>query len=231
MADESLYVSCEKCCFGKMCKDYLFDNCVALFTQSLQRKKIIKKGEYIYRPGDQIVHLIALRMGTVKIYDANNDLVNVKTPGQIIGTEDLHINRYHHQAVAATDVQLCLLERSRVYDLSLITENFIHYVIDILSHEIAEQQKMISVLASPNAQMRVREYLKLVIQRYEWYGFPTAKIPFPLSLKEMATLLGVSVSSLNRTIFELKESGEIIVDKKNIQVTASVISSLKIAPV
>lgn len=218
MASASQCVTCDKCCFGKMCKDYLFDNCVALFTQSLQRKKEIKKGEYLYRSGDAITHLMALRTGTVKIYDPDGNIVNVKTPGQVIGTEDLHTDAYHYQAVAATDIQLCLLERNRIYDLSQITENFINYVTDMLSFEIAEQQKMISVLVSPDAQAKVREYLKLIAQRYAWYGFSANNIPLPVTFKEMATLLGVSISSLNRALSELKESEEIAVDKKNIQI-------------
>ncbi|MEO3992202.1 Crp/Fnr family transcriptional regulator [Pseudocitrobacter cyperus] len=220
MANASQCVTCEKCCFGRMCKDYLFDNCITLFTQSLQRKKELKKGEYLYHSGDTITHLMALRTGTVKIYDPDGNIVNVKTPGQVIGTEDLHTQTYHYQAIAATDIQLCLLERSRIYDLSQITENFINYVTDILSFEIAEQQKMIAVLVSPDAQAKVREYLKLIAQRYEWYGFPADNISLPVTFKEMAMLLGVSISSLNRALSELKEHGEIVVDKKNIQINS-----------
>lgn len=218
MVKTSPCVSCDKCCFGKMCKDYLFDNCVTLFTQSLQRKKELEKGQYLYHPGDTITHLMALRTGTVKIYDPAGNIVNVKTPGQVIGTEDLYTQTYHYQAVAATDIQLCLLERSRIYDLSQITENFINYVTDMLSFEIAEQQKMISVLVSPDALAKVRGYLRLIAQRYEWYGFSAHNIPLPMTFKEMATLLGVSISSLNRALTELKESEEIAMDKKNIQI-------------
>lgn len=60
-------VTCEKCCFGKMCKDYLFDNSLNLFNQSLQRNKAMRKGEYLYRCGDSITYLMALRSGTVKL--------------------------------------------------------------------------------------------------------------------------------------------------------------------
>ncbi|GHD94012.1 Crp/Fnr family transcriptional regulator [Pseudocitrobacter faecalis] len=218
MASTSQCVTCEKCCFGKMCKDYLFDNCVALFTQSLQRKKELKKGEYLYRSGDTMTHLMALRAGSVKIYDPHGNIVNVKTPGQVIGTEDLYTPAYHYHAVAATDIQLCLLECNRLYDLSQITENFINYVTEMLSFEIAEQQKMISVLVSQDAQTKVREYLKLISQRYAWYGFSANHISLPITFKEMATLLGVSISSLNRAFSELKLSEEITVDKKNIQI-------------
>lgn len=218
MASKSQCVSCEKCCFGKMCKDYLFDKKVTLFVKSLQRKKEVQKGEDLYRSGDAITHMMALRSGTVKIYDANGNIVNVKTPGQVIGTEDLHAHTYHVHAVAATDIQLCLLERDRIYDLSQITENFIHYIANMLSFEIAEQQKMIAVLVSSDSEAKVREYLKLIAQRYEWYGFSKGNIQLPVTFKEMATLLGVSISSLNRALSELKESGQITMEKKNIQI-------------
>ncbi len=211
-------VSCEKCCFGKMCKDYLFENCLTLFAQSLQRKKEVKKGQYLYRTGDTITHLMALRSGTVKIYDPDGKNVNVKSAGQVIGTEDLHTQTYLYQAVAATDIQLCLLERSRIYDLSQVTENFVNYVTNILSFEIAEQQKMISVLVSPDAQVKVREFLRLIAQRYESRGFSTNCISLPVTFKELAALLGMSISSLNRALSELKESEEIVVDKKNIKI-------------
>ncbi len=211
-------VTCEKCCFGKMCKDYLFDNSLNLFNQSLQRNKAMRKGEYLYRCGDSITYLMALRSGTVKIYDINGNIVSVKIPGQLIGTEDLDYSAYHHCAIAATDIQICLLYRSRIYDLSQITENFINYTIELLSFEIFEQQKMISVLVSPDTQTKVREFLKLIAQRYVRYGFSPGNIPLPVTFKEMSTLLGVSLSSLNRALAELKESDEIIVEKKMMQI-------------
>ena len=77
---------------------------------------------------------------------------------------------------------------------------------------------MISVLVSPDTQTKVREFLKLIAQRYVRYGFSPGNIPLPVTFKEMSTLLGVSLSSLNRALAELKESDEIIVEKKMMQI-------------
>lgn len=205
MATTSLCVTCDKCCFGKMCNDYLFESSVTLFMKSLQRKKVIKKNDNLYRHGEPITHLMALRSGTVKIYDAESKIVNVKIPGQIIGTEDLYANTYFYQAIAATDVQVCLLDRSRIYDLSQITEKFIKYITDILSLEIAEQQKMISILASTDTQTKVYGYLNLISERYERYGFSAQQGQLPITFKEMAVILGISTSSLNRNLSALKD--------------------------
>ncbi|MEY7144486.1 helix-turn-helix domain-containing protein [Klebsiella oxytoca] len=71
---------------------------------------------------------------------------------------------------------------------------------------------------SPDTQTKVREFLKLIAQRYVRYGFSPGNIPLPVTFKEMSTLLGVSLSSLNRALAELKESDEIVVEKKMMQI-------------
>jgi CRP/FNR family transcriptional regulator len=208
--------NCDSCCFGKICKDYLFDKPVPQLVQSLERKKCHKKGDNIFSRNDEVTHLLALRRGAIKLYDAAGNIQNLFTSGQLINGDALHNGRYHYDAIAATDTEICMLETRRLYDLSLITTDFLNYTLELLSRAVYENQRLISVLTRGEAAGRICAFISLLSQKLEENTFPHQRFTLPVTLKEMATLLAISPSTQNRIITELCQQDIIATEKKEI---------------
>lgn len=222
MTKENKCVSCSECCFGKICKDYFFDSQLALFVESLETKKRVKKGDFIYRAGDNVTHLKALRSGTVKIYNKDGVIQQVMIPGQLLAGEDTYPGKHRHSALATTDVELCLLDSKRIYDLGQVTTNFMSSVLEIFSRSHIDKVHMISVLMNGDADSKVWAFINFLSDKYKEYGFRYDEISLPISLKDMSLLLGLSTSSLKRSLHKLSKSGLIEVYKKDIKINNSI---------
>lgn len=208
-----LYVECSNCALSNLCKEYLFDKQDRFFINSLERKVAFKNGEVLCKPGQSVKYLIALRGGFVSIYDENDNIINFLMPGQLVGGEDIGHGFYRVKAVALTSLSTCLLDSSQLYGLSQVTSNSFHHIINLLSISSRENQRMISVLSYADGKKKIAAFLILLINRLKEYGFPHTNFTFPLPYKDIAQLLGLSVSTLHR-VFRAMEA-EFILETNN----------------
>lgn len=209
-------VNCEECCFGEICKAYVFHRQDDLFIKNLSKKKKVAKGEFIYRQGDCVVSLFALRSGIAKIYDMEHNLQGVVLPGQVIGAEELVASRYQHNVQAATEVEVCELQCSQFYELSQVTLGFTDFIVRILSRSAREKQQFISVLTKGEALQKVRDFLHLLSDTNKEHGFEHRNVELPINKKELAQLLGISPSTLTRALDTLVEQRVVEMSKKEI---------------
>jgi cAMP-binding proteins - catabolite gene activator and regulatory subunit of cAMP-dependent protein kinases len=209
-------VNCAECCFGDVCHAYLFDRQEPMFIGDLSRKKSIAKGEYIYRRGEPVKALFALRSGIAKVYDADGMLQGIVLPGQVIGVDELFVPYYHYDVQAACDVEVCELQNRHFYQISQITTDFTNFIIKILSRSAREKQRFIAVLVQSDGLQKVRHFLQLLSELNLEYGFEHRNITLPIHKKELAQLLGISISTLARALDTLVEQQVVTVHKKDI---------------
>lgn len=209
-------VGCKECCFGTLCKNYLFDKQEPLFINSLNRKKKIEKGQPVFSIGERLKYLIAIRTGVVKVFDENKHIKEVLLPGQLAAGEDIFSKNYSSNGVAATNVEVCLLEFERLYDISQVTTLFTSNIIEVIARTTLRKHRMIFVLMQKNISSKVSEFINLLSSIYKESGFDYQDIVLPMSKKELACLLAISESSLSRSLQVLNEQGKITMNKKHI---------------
>lgn len=139
-------VSCAACGFAELCSAYLFECQDPLFTRDLETKKKITRGGYLYRQGDKVDALYALRRGIAKVYDVRGQLMGVVLPGQVMGVEELHTGFCRQDILAATDIEVCMLRSQHFYQMSQLMPGFTDYILRVLSRSARNKQEFISVL-------------------------------------------------------------------------------------
>lgn len=229
------YGDCTGCCFGKICNKYLFSNPLTELVSALDRKRFIKKGECLYKIGEPVNHVMALRSGVVKLVNNQGGIQNLLMPGQLINGDSLYAGYHMSTAVATTDVSICTLEYNKLYCLGQITSEFTNYMFELLSLAVAQNQRMISVLTYKDMHSRVYAFLALLIVRLQDNGETPTLFQLPITLKEMASLLGSSTPTLSRVFTKLCEEGGMVFDKKtleikDINVLMPFIDALKVNP-
>lgn len=209
-------VACEYCIFSALCKDYLFEGKVDFFIESLERKVPYRSGALLFDIGQRVETLIALRRGMVGIYDANNTLIHLLSPGLLVSGEDFCGGYYRVRAVALTDVETCILDYSRMYGLSQITSGTFTHTLNLVSSACRENQRMMQVLNQSDARQKVLAFLTLMRQRNLENGFAPDIIDIPVKHKELASMLGLAAVTLRRILAELSQQG--IIDARLRQV-------------
>lgn len=215
-------INCEECGFAELCSAYLFRQKDPLFIRNLETEKKIARGEYIYRRGEKIDALYALRSGVAKVYDARGQLMGIVLPGQVMGVEELHIGYCQQDIQAATEIEVCVLRSDHFYEMSQLMPGFTDFIVRILSRSAQEKQQFISVLTKSDTLQKVQYFLQLLSRTYKEYGFEHHNLELPISKKELAQVLGISISTLSRALDSLKDQGIIsMLNKKEITLMMS----------
>ncbi|MHA0959722.1 Crp/Fnr family transcriptional regulator [Enterobacter cancerogenus] len=207
-------VNCAECDFSELCSAYLFVKKDPIFTRNLETKRKIFRGVYLYRRGDKVDAIYALRSGIAKIFDPCGQLMGVVLPGQVMGVEELSEVSCRVDIQAATDIEVCVLSSNHFYEMSQLMPGFTDYLIRILSRSARDKQQFISVLTKRETLHKVQYFLQLLSDIYKEHGFEYRKIKLPVSKKELAELLGISLSTLTRTLEGLAAKGIVVMPNK-----------------
>ena len=99
---------------------------------------------------------------------------------------------------------------------------FTDFIVRILSRSAQEKQQFISVLTKSDTLQKVQYFLQLLSRTYKEYGFEHLNLELPISKKELAQVLGISISTLSRALDSLKDQGIIsMLNKKEITLMMS----------
>ncbi|KEA53380.1 Crp/Fnr family transcriptional regulator [Mangrovibacter sp. MFB070] len=214
-------VTCAKCGFASACKAYLFDYQERLFVDSLSTRKAFAKGDFIYRCGNKVDALYALRSGFAKVYDAEDKLQGLILPGQVFGAEELYSEYYQHHVQAASPVEVCQLKNSRFYEISQITTGFTNFIIKIIARSALEKQKFIAVLNQRDNAGKVLGFLRYLSDINKEYGLDQCEIQLPLNQEEIAHMLGISKSTFLRAMDMLVDQELVDIKNKTMMLLAS----------
>ncbi len=214
--NSQLCVDCQHCIFSEICKECMFTQNIPIFNRAFQRKVFLSQGRALFNIGDKVKYLIAIRSGCLKIIDQDNILLNLQTPGQLIGGEDLHNGYYRTSAIALQDTEVCMLDYSEIYGLSQITLGTFRNMVNLLSETAYENQQMIKVLVQPDAFLKVTSFILLMAERNKIKFFTEDNFSLPLTQKDLSSLLGISPVTLRRVLDKLERDvgGITIHDRK-----------------
>ncbi len=209
------------CSLGNICS-VNNAHCEPLFVNSLKAAVLAPKNSCIFEFKQEVTSLSVLRKGLVKLYDENRNIRSVVFPGQLLSGGDYSEGYYSYSGVCATEVEYCQLALGRVYDLSQIIPDFTLQILNVFSRTIASKQHWEECLMLPDAKLRLAAFLTMWWQTCSTLPAGNDYVRLPLSKKELAALLGMSLSTLNRAFQLLSDEQQIDLHKKYIRILPGV---------
>jgi CRP/FNR family transcriptional regulator len=201
------------------------DQALARLADDLQ-PRTVPVGAFIFHQGDVGSTCYLIERGRVRIFVLGEDgrelSVRVLGSGEIIGEMSLldHLPRSASaQAMEKTDLFVLHHDRLRRYlrDYPSLAFN--------LLQALSARIRQINEQAEELATMTVEERLMCQLRKFaEWSGEPTAdglRIAIPLTQTELATLVGTSRESVNRSLARLRDAGKVRLKNGWIVVTES----------
>lgn len=166
-------------------------------------RKIYQPKEVLFHESSPATHLFLLRYGYVKLNtslpDGRIQVLRLGAAWQFLGIEALSDQRYPYTAEAASEVGVCMI---RYKDLLRVLEQnpaISIQVIQALNRELQRSNDMIRNLGLMNSSERVASFLLSLAQG----GTFEEDLPMPLSRKDMAEMLGLTVETVSRIISRL----------------------------
>jgi CRP-like cAMP-binding protein len=189
--------------------NHLEDGQIAEITEAIQSDSY-KKGEIIYRPGDQSNSLYIVRSGRIRIYrlseSGKEQLVRFLSPGDFTGELALFSGSVHEsyaEAVENTDV--CMITRA---DLQKFLMKFPSISLKILaefSSRLEKSEKQTTRASTEKVETRLALFLAECINGEE----SSMEFVLPMSKRDLASFLGTTPETISRKLTEFEDSGYI----------------------
>ena len=215
---------CSTCTLGQICL------CATLpveeqrrLADSVRLAWPMQAGEHIFRAGDRLGAIYALRSGWLKTYvrrvDGEERVLGFHLPGDLLGLEAIDAGHHGLDAVALTDVRVCRIPLPTLSRLSESDTELHRRMLGLLSRELAERNRW---LASDNlsAEHRVAGFLVDLVDRRERRGLDASEFRLPMSRADIGAYLNLAHETVSRSLTRFQKNGLIDVRRRKIRVLA-----------
>jgi CRP/FNR family transcriptional regulator len=155
-----------------------------LETLIIERIKV-KKGSALYRMGDPLRSLYAIRVGAFKTrmmaFDGRHQIIGFQVPGDMLGLEAISSGHYGCDALALEDSEVCSIHFLRLEKLSQDLPALQHNLHKLMSHEIVRDLHMLFLIGNLNSDERLADFLLNLSQQLSPLG--NSSTDFVLKMK------------------------------------------------
>lgn len=181
-----------------------------------------KKGEFIYKEGENPVGLLFLYKGKVKILKegigGREQIVRLSKPFGFIGYRALFAEeKYNASAVALEDSVICLIDKKAIYSVIESNSQFALQLIKAMASELGLSNTRTVTLTQKHIRGRLAESLLFLIETYG-YTNDDVTINVMLSREDLANLSNMTTSNAIRTLSAFASEGVIKIDGRKIKI-------------
>lgn len=181
----------------------------------------VKAGEAVYRVDDAFHAFYVVRLGLVKavttLEGGREQVSAFYMPADVFGMDGIAYGHYSCDAVAIEDTDVCVLPYEALERLSRRHPQAQQILHQALSAEIGRRQDTMAMLSGMTAEQRVAAFLLDHSHRLQVRGQSPSQFLLRVSRHDIASLLGLTVETVSRTMSRLKSERLLDVDGKHVR--------------
>lgn len=181
----------------------------------------IKKGQQVFKEGDEVKGIFFVYSGKVKVHKKWDDekelIVRFAQMGDVIGHLGLGGSGYYPvSASAIEDAVVCFVDLEFLETTMNVNNNFVIQLMRFFAGELQESERRMSNFAHMSIKGRVAQAL---LSLQDQFGADTnGFINIELTRQDIASYTGSSYESLFRTINDLLAENMILISGKSITI-------------
>ncbi|AZE49096.1 Transcriptional regulator, Crp/Fnr family [Pseudomonas chlororaphis] len=218
-----LKAACANCSVLELCLPFGLtgQEIERLDTLIVQRFKV-RKGAALYRAGDPLRSLYAVRIGSFKTsvlsLDGREQVTGFQMPGEMLGLDAISTDRHTCNALALEDSEVCPIHFSHLEKLALELPSLQHNLNRILSREIVRDHDMLMMLGNMNSDERLAAFLLNLSQRLNQRGYSSRDFILKMRREEIGSYLGLRLETICRGIAHLRDWGLVEISGREVRV-------------
>jgi CRP/FNR family transcriptional regulator len=215
--------SCSTCRLAELCIPIALKiEDINKLESIVNRGRPIQKGDHIYREDEPFKFIYAVRMGSVKTYLVTNDgreqVTGFYMAGEVFGMDGVATGFHETSAIALDTSAICAIPFERLEELGSLIPSLQRHMFKLLGQEIAEDQKLITLLSKNSADERIAALFLSLSQRCRTIGLSADNIILPMSRSDIANYLGLTVETVSRVLSRMQKNGVIQIDNKELHI-------------
>jgi len=218
-----LEVKCSGCNMRELCLPK------GLGTEDLRRvecvvyaRRRVKRGEALFRAGDEFSSIYAVRSGFFKSTaikdDGREQVAGFHMPGELLGLDGIASGTYHGNAIALEDSEVCVLPFGLIETLAREIPALQRQLHSVLSREIVRDHGVMMLLGSMRAEERLAVFLLNLSRRFHRRGYSPTEFHLRMTREEIGGYLGLKLETVSRLFSKFQEDGLIEVEQKHVRI-------------
>jgi CRP/FNR family transcriptional regulator len=216
-------VACSSCGLRELCLPVgLADEEMADLDSLVSTRRLVHRGETLFRRGDAFTSLYAVRSGFFKTCATSEDgrelVTGFQMGGELLGLDGFDDDSHHCDAVALEDSQVCVIPCAMLESLSRRFPSLQRQLHRAMSREIVHEHGVMMLLGGMRAEERVAAFLSNLARRLQARGFSPSSFVLRMTRQEIGTYLGLQLETVSRCFSRLREAGILEVRQRNIRI-------------
>ena len=207
---------CRTCNLRELClPGGLVQDQVDAFSDTVFTRRRVKRGDTLYRLGEEFNALYAVRAGffksSVVLEDGRDQVTGFHMAGEIVGMDGIGTERHASDVIALEDSEVCIIPRARLEDAAM--QRQLHKA---MSRELVRDQGVMLLLGTMRAEERLATFLLSLSQRFVARHFSPSEFHLRMTREEIGSYLGLSLETVSRLFSRFQDDGLIAVRQKHI---------------
>lgn len=215
-------VTCKDCGIYGLCREVNGpDVDLRLLETIVRNRKIFKRGELLYRIGEPLRAVYAIRSGSVKSYVLTNDgrvqVTGFHVTGEVLGLGALVANQYMSEARALETTMVCEVPIDVLEAYSAEVPSIRQQMLKIMSQEILDNQELMLLLGKKNADERLATFLLSLSRRFQRRSYSPTQFNLSMSRSEIGNYLGMAEETVCRVFTRFQDDGLLTTERRQVQ--------------
>jgi len=216
-------IHCQDCSINQLCIPYsLNDSELERLDNIIERKKPLQKGQEIFKAGQEMKSLYAIRTGTLKSYtiteQGDEQITAFHLAGDLIGFDGISTGMHPSFSQALETAMICEIPYDTLDNLSISMPKLRQQILRLMSNEIVGDQNMILLLSKKNAEERLASFIHNLSQRFAARGFSPKEFRLSMTRGDIGNYLGLTVETISRLLGRFQKNNMIAVKGKYISI-------------
>lgn len=214
-------ISCKNCGLYQLCLPMGLDSAnTELLDRYVKRKRMLKRGEVIYRIGEAFSYVYAIRSGSIKTYISTDDgrlqITGFHVPGELLGLNAIDEKYYNCEAVALETTSVCEISADCFEELAQQIPSVQYQMLRMMSREIRHNQELMLLLGKKNAEERLATYLLSLSRRFAMRNYSPTQFNLSMSRGDIGNYLGIAEETVSRIFSRFQDEGLLTSERRHV---------------
>ena len=216
-------VTCSSCNLREMClPGCVSDEDLSRVENLVYARRRVKRGESLYKTGDEFSAVYAVRSGFFKSSliddDGREQVTGFVMAGELLGMDGIGGGAYNGTAIALEDSEVCVMPFSLIEEMSREIPALQRHLHAVLAREIVRDHGVMMLLGSMRAEERLATFLINLSRRFVRRGYSASDFHLRMTREEIGSYLGLKLETVSRLFSSFQESGLVEVQQKHVRI-------------
>jgi CRP/FNR family transcriptional regulator, anaerobic regulatory protein len=215
-------ITCKDCGIHGLCREVNGSDVDLRLPETIVRnRRLFKRGELLYRIGEPVRAIYAIRSGSIKTYvltkDGRMQITGFHIAGELLGLGAIAAYYFTSEAKVLETTMVCEVPIDVLEEYSKEIPSVRQQMLKILSQEILDNQELMLLLGKKSADERLATFLLSISQRFRRRRYSPTVFNLSMSRSDIGNYLGITEETVCRVFTRFQNEGLLATERRQVQ--------------